>query len=183
VHDHGVAGSVGDLPMLGVVVVAAAYALLRERRRQQHHVAAGAAPAAPAAGSDPWLLVLGGASVVAAVIHAVVCPEPFQEYWRFGVFFLVTAVAGLGYAAWVVARPSRRLLRVGVAANLAIVALWLVTRLVGLPLGPEAGATEPFGALDLAASSAELVAAAIAAVLLAAPRRRGSRLLGSPATS
>lgn len=166
-HDHGMSGTLTDLPMLVVPVVAAAAALVYERRRQQRHAVTGAASAAPVTrrGSG-WLYVLAVASFVAGVVHAVVCPEHFQEYWVFGAFFLATAVAGIGYAVWVLARPARWLLRAGVVANVGIVALWLSTRLIGLPLGPDAGQTEAFGVMDLVASSAEICAAVAAVMLL-----------------
>lgn len=109
---------------------------------------------------------VSAASLVAAVVHALVAPEHFAESPLYGWFFVTTAVAGAGYAVAVVVRPSRRLLLSGAAANAAIVGLWLITRLVAVPLGPGAGETEPFGAADLIASAAELVAVAAAALAL-----------------
>ena len=148
VHEAGLTG----LPMLLLPVLAGGAAVVRDRRPD----------------AQPWLLVLAASSVVAAVVHLWVAPEHFGESALYGAFFLATAVAGFGYAAWILARPTRRLLLAGTAANTAIVGLWLVTRLVAVPLGPGAGETEPFGALDVLASGAELVALVVCLVALLA---------------
>jgi hypothetical protein len=55
------------------------------------------------------------------------------------------------------AAPARPLLLFGVAGNLTIVILWLVTRTSGIPLlGPHAGDVEEVGALDLLCTLAEV---------------------------
>jgi hypothetical protein len=154
-HEAGVS----SLPVLLVPVLAAGAALVRERRTP----------------TPPTILLLAAASVVAAAVHAIVSPEHFAESALYGWFFVATAVAGFGYAAWIVLRPSRWLLLAGIAGNAAIVGLWLFTRLVAVPLGPGAGETEPFGVLDVIASTAELVALAAAAVAM----RRGDATSGS----
>jgi hypothetical protein len=147
-----------SLPMLLVPLLAAGAALVRERRTR----------------TAPLVVVVAAASVVAAAVHALVAPEHFAESPLYGWFFVVTAVAGLGYAAWVVLRPSRWLLLSGAAANAAIVGLWLFTRLVAVPLGPGAGETEAFGALDVIASVAELVSLAAASLALIRPSTQHS---------
>ena len=74
-------------------------------------------------------------SAAAAGIHAAVGPTHFEEGLLIGSFFAVAALAQLGWAAAVLVAPSRRLLLIGAVGNLAIVALWLATRTVGLPFG------------------------------------------------
>lgn len=50
----------------------------------------------------------------------------------------------------------------GVAGNAAIVALYLATRTVGIPLfGPEAGEVEPVGVIDVISKVAELTLIAV----------------------
>lgn len=164
-HDAGLS----LLPSLLLPLLAAGAALLRERRTR----------------TAPLVVVAAAASVVAAVVHAIVVPEHFGESPLYGWFFVLTAVAGFGYAFWLGLRPSRSLLLAGAAANAAIVALWIFTRVVEVPLGPGAGQTEPVGMLDVIASVAELTA--LAAVVVAvwrggaawAPRLRQARWLPS----
>ena len=76
-------------------------------------------------------------SLLAALIHLWVTPEHFEEWWGYGAFFLVTALAQALYAPLVVVWPTRIVLLLGIGGNLAIVVLYLLTRTVGIPLfGP-----------------------------------------------
>jgi hypothetical protein len=109
------------------------------------------------------------AGVGAAGVHFVVMPEHFEEATMYGLFFAFAATAQLVYSAWLLVRPSRALLAVGAFGNIAIIGLWLVTRLIGIPLGPGAGTTEAFGGLDLLATGFELTVAIGAIILI---RRR-----------
>ena len=154
-HDAGIAG----LPQLLVPVLLGGAAVVRGRY-----------PAAPRP-----LVGLAAASAIAAVVHVWVAPEHFAESALYGTFFVATAIAGFLYAAWVLVRPSRALLLTGAVGNAAIVALWLVTRLVAVPLGPGAGETEPFGALDVLASGAEMVAFLLCVMLLRQRLTTGQR--------
>jgi hypothetical protein len=99
------------------------------------------------------------AGVAAAAVHVVVMPDHFEESTLYGTFFATAAVAQFGYSALLLTRPSRSLLAAGVLGNAAIFLLWLITRTVGIPLGPAAGTTETFGGLDVLASVFELTIA------------------------
>jgi hypothetical protein len=54
-------------------------------------------------------------------------------------------------------RPSRPLITAALVGSGLVIVLWLISRLVGVPIGPDHGATEPFGILDVLASAAEVV--------------------------
>jgi hypothetical protein len=98
--------------------------------------------------TEPAVVPLAFLSAAAAIVHFGVLAEHMREYWLFGLFF---AGAGLAQMAWALAvsyRPSPRLLAVGVAGNTLIVATWVVSRTVGMPLGPEAGTPESVGFPD-----------------------------------
>ena len=118
-------------------------------------------------GTDADLLrAVAALSLLAATVHAWGVPEHFGEWWGYGTFLLVlAAVQGL-YALGLLRRPSRTYLLLGVAGNLAVVILWLVTRTTGIPLlGPHAGEIEGVGGLDLACTLAEVcVVAALGAL-------------------
>jgi hypothetical protein len=96
----------------------------------------------------PVLLVAAACSVGAAAIHAVVCPEHLHEGLLYGGFFAVATGAQLVWAWLAIHHPQRWVLAAGLTGNLAIIGLWLITRTVGIPLGPEAGEVEAIGALD-----------------------------------
>jgi len=102
------------------------------------------------------LYAAAGFSLVAAIVHLWATPEHFEEWWGYGAFFLVSAVAQAAYAALLLARPSQRFLIAGIVGNSAIVLLYLVTRTLGIPFfGPEAGVVEGGGALGVIATASE----------------------------
>lgn len=107
--------------------------------------------------ASPALMTAAVASIGAAVVHLVVIPEHFHEAAVYGAFFVVAAVCQLGGAGLLVARRSRLLALLVAAGNALIVVLWILTRVVGIPLGPEAGVVEPVGGLDVLATTSELV--------------------------
>lgn len=113
----------------------------------------------------PWLAA--ALSLAAAGIHFAVAPEHFDEYWLFGWFFIVVAWLQAIWALALVGFASRRLVLIGgISLNVAVVGLWLWTRTIGVPVGPDSGATEAFGWADIAASGLEVGTAVVAAALL-----------------
>jgi len=91
-------------------------------------------------GRERTLYAAAALSLLAALVHLWVAPEHFEEWWGYGVFFVVAAAAQILYVPIVVLLPTRIVLLLGIAGNLAIVVLYLLTRTVGIPLfGPEAG--------------------------------------------
>jgi hypothetical protein len=50
----------------------------------------------------------------------------------------------------------------GAAASVLVALLWLATRTIGIPIGPEAGEKETFGFRDVACSTAEVLVAVFA---------------------
>lgn len=108
-------------------------------------------------GPSPALTVIALASLGSAGVHIAVTPEHFEEATSYGVFFTVAAVVQLTYSLLLLLRPSGVLVATGVVGNLALISLWLVTRTVGLPIGPDAGGAEAFGPLDSLASGCEAV--------------------------
>ena len=111
-------------------------------------------------------LVAALASAGAGTIHLVLAEPHFDEWWGFGVFFVGAGAVQIAWAALAATYPSRQLLVIGAIGNAAIVFVWLLTRTTGLPIGPDAGATEAVGSADLAATSFELVLVAAAVLLL-----------------
>lgn len=97
------------------------------------------------------------ASLAAAGIHAAVAPSHLDERTLFGAFFIAAAVVQCAWAAAVLDRPSAWVLRVGLHLNAALIALWAITRTVGLPFGlmPE---PHPVGGWDVACVAWQAVA-------------------------
>jgi hypothetical protein len=59
---------------------------------------------------------------------------------------------------------------VGALGNVGILALYVLTRTVGIPLGPSSGAIEPVGVIDVVAKTSEVLAVVALVVLLVKTR-------------
>jgi hypothetical protein len=115
-------------------------------------------------------------TAAAAVIHFAVAGQHFQEYWLYGVFMLVVAWLQLLWAAAAIARPSRLLLACGVILNVAVVAVYIVTRTAGDVIGPGASSPEQAGFGDVLCTVLEaIVAAGCAWLLIARTDRQAGR--------
>jgi len=118
------------------------------------------------------LYTVASLSLLAALIHLWVMPEHFQEWWGYGMFFLVATIAQVVYIPLLLRWPNRSVFLLGIAGNSAIVLLFLFTRVVGVPLfGPEAGEVEGVGIIDVCATSSEVaIVVALGCVGAVAPR-------------
>ena len=114
-----------------------------------------------------WLLV--ALSLGAGVIHFAVSGEHFDLGWRHGTFFAVTAWFQLSWAVAIMVRPNRRVLAVGVAANLAVIATWAMSRIWGVPVGPGAWEPEPVALADALATGLEAGIVVISLAVLLRP--------------
>jgi hypothetical protein len=117
----------------------------------------------------PYLLGLAALSVGAAAIHFAVVFEHFAEYALYGVFFLVISWAQMIWPAVLLWRPSRLWLRLGIAGNAIVIAVYVASRTVGLSFGPDLHRPEQAGALDVVSSVLEFVLIVGCAALLWRP--------------
>ena len=74
------------------------------------------------------------------------CPANNALY---GVFFLVLSWAQLIWPAVLLWRPSRLWLWLGIVGNAIVIAVYVASRTVGLPFGPDLHNAESVGALDV----------------------------------
>lgn len=118
-----------------------------------------------------------GLSIAAGVIHAVAMVDHFSHWWAYGVFFLVITYAQVLWGIWMYRHPhDRRVLVAGAVGNLLIVGVWIVSRTVGVPIGPDTWNPERVGAMDIMASLDQIVLALIVVTLVAPAGRLGRRL-------
>ena len=113
-----------------------------------------------------WQIGLALTSLAAGAIHFAVTGDHVQAGIAFGLFFAALAWAQVLWAVGILMMPTRLLLAAGAAGNLAVVAIWVVSRTTGLPFGPAAGTAEPVGVADVAATTLELLIVTGAALLL-----------------
>ncbi|MGH2462475.1 MAG: hypothetical protein ACRDFZ_02470 [Candidatus Limnocylindria bacterium] len=102
-----------------------------------------------------WLRVLGAMLAVAAgVLHLAQIGVHLEEGWPVAGFFATTGVAQVGVGAWLL-RPRRRAwLRATMVGSAGVIAVWIVSRTIGLPF-VEGGEPEPVGIADAFASLLE----------------------------
>jgi hypothetical protein len=118
----------------------------------------------------PYLLgSLAALSVGAAAIHFAVVFEHFAEYTLYGVFFLVISWAQVIWPAVLLWRPSRLWLWLGIAGNAVVIVVYVASRTVGLPFGPDLHNAESVGALDVVSCVLEFGLIVGCAVLLWRP--------------
>jgi len=116
-------------------------------------------PSAPASAprvSDP-LYVACGVTWGSGLVHLVAAVDHYGESRLFAALFVLSAVLQLvaGYA--ICRRPSPRVFAASIVLSLGIAAVWLASRTVGLPIGPEHWQPEEIGALDVICTADELV--------------------------
>jgi len=117
--------------------------------------------------------VAAGLSLAAAGMHLWVLEAHLQEWWAYGAFFLAAALGQAAFAVLILRATPPWLLLTGIAGNLAIVAMYVLSRTNGPPLGPHAGRPEAAGLLDVACTVAEL--GVIVALLGLLPARLAQR--------
>ena len=115
-------------------------------------------------------LVLAVALLASAAIHLAVTPEHLTEWSSAGLFFILLSAAEIAVAALMFTRLRQRaVLIAAVVISIAPLVIWLYSRTVGLPFGPEAGTPEAIGLPDIAACALEIAALLVALILLQAP--------------
>ncbi len=106
-------------------------------------------PPAPAASpiSRPHLWAASFATET-GLLHVIAGQDHFQEWWGYGVFFLVVSLCQFVGGAMLLFKSGRGLYWAGIAGTVVVLAVWTVSRTVGVHIGPDSAAPEPIGLLD-----------------------------------
>jgi hypothetical protein len=115
--------------------------------------------------------VLAAGLLGAAAVHAAVVPEHFDEWTAAGGFFVLLTVAEVAAAVLMVTRRQWAV-PVSVAVSAGPLLLWLWSRTLGMPFGPEPWLPEAVGLADLAACALELTTLVLAVALTSTRRSR-----------
>ena len=132
--------------------------------------------AGPDAIPRPWATILRWAAALtlacAAAIHASVIEEHYREWVLEGLFFIALAAVEALLAVAIGAGSATAAYRAAIALSLGTVALWTVSRTLGVPVGPQPWVPEPVGRADAIATLLELTTGTVLAPLvLPAPGR------------
>ncbi len=132
----------------------------------------GADGALPYTHTEVLLLLTAVVLVIDALIHVGAAVDHWAESHLYTVAFALLA-AGQGTLAVLVFRgPGRRVLLGGCAFQLSIVALWVASRTVGVPIAPAPWVPEHVGVADAIETAGECVTALTLACIALAARRR-----------
>lgn len=119
------------------------------------------------------LLTLG-----AAAIHFAAVPEHFSLYLPYGIFFVLLGAAQVALAVLLLVAPSRRLYGIALAGTLVVIAIWLTSRTLGMPIGPRPWRPEEMALPDTAATLMESISCVLFVLRLRrlSPRRGRVRI-------
>ncbi len=136
---------------------------------------------------EELLRLAAGLSLATGVVHLLVSPDHLAEWWGYGFFFILAGLGQIAYGLvlfllpWLVDDTGAffrgqvpgipPVFAWAAAGNSMIVALWLVTRTAGIPVGPQAGVVEPLDFVSVAVTVTEVALAGLLVVL--AQRSRG----------
>jgi hypothetical protein len=119
-------------------------------------------------------------SIAAGAINLAAAATVGRDSAQNLAFFVVVGAAQLVWGAVALARAPRWWLALGAVGNLVVVATWLVSRTVGLPVGEYAGMQLPVGFPDGLATALEAVVVVGAAALLVRGRGPARSVARSP---
>lgn len=133
------------------------------------------AASSPAAEPDPSsariLTAIALAGIGAGAVHVAAAATLGTDGAEYLAFFAVVAAAQIAWGVVALARAPRWWLALGALGNLLVLATWVVSRTVGLPVGDEAGIALPVAFPD--ALTAVLEAAIVLGAVTLTVRGQG----------
>jgi hypothetical protein len=119
----------------------------------------------------PMRVLLAALSAGAGAIHIAMVSSHAEEWPLEGVAFAVVGALQIIFALLVLVRPSAHLLRAACLANVGLIALWIVSRVSGFPIGPDEGIPHDAAFVDVTAVILETLVVLLGYELLTRPGR------------
>jgi hypothetical protein len=118
-------------------------------------------------GAWRWTLrVVAVACLLGAEVVHTSAVDAHRHWALAGAFFLAISAVEGALAVGLSVLPSRKLYITSIGVSAATVAIWLVSRTSGLPIGPGAGVPEAVGAADAISTFLEVLTVAVLFPLL-----------------
>jgi hypothetical protein len=111
-------------------------------------------------------------SLGAAWIHFAFVESHWRDWWAYGAFFLACGVGQALFVPAILRWPRTGVVLTGIAGNLAIIGMYVMSRTKGIPMGPHARVVEKATAIDLACTGLEIVLVGVLVVMLGRTGRR-----------
>jgi hypothetical protein len=140
----------------------------------------------PERGPAIVLTAIALSSIAVGAIHLAAAATLGRDSAQNLAFFGVVAAAEIAWGTVALIRAPRWWLALGIVGNLAVMATWIVSRTVGLPVGVYAGVRLPVGVPDaLATALGAVIVIGAAALILRdrVPARAPARSLGATAAT
>jgi hypothetical protein len=113
------------------------------------------------------LMLVAGLSFIGGLIHVGAAVDHWAEFHLYTLVFSCIAVVQAGWAVTILRGASRGVLTLGCVFQLGVVALWAVSRTVGVPIAPQVWTPEEIGVADVIATAGEFATVlAVSSVLL-----------------
>jgi hypothetical protein len=125
--------------------------------------------------SETALLLVASLTFVGGLIHVGAAVDHFGEFPLYTLVFCLLAAGQMTWAAMLLRRPSRRVMLLGCAFQLGIVALWALSRTVGVPIAPRAWVPEKIGVADLVETIGEIASVIAVLCVVSSPHGRLAR--------
>lgn len=117
-------------------------------------------------------LAAAALSLAAGWIHFAYVSSHWQNWWAYGMFFLVAGVFQALFAPAMLKWPTRWTALAGIAGNLGIIGMYVMSRTYGIPAGPHIGVVEKATAIDLSCTAGEIALVAILLGMVGTTSRR-----------
>lgn len=120
----------------------------------------------------PAVWAAAALSLLAGWSHMAYLGTHFHQWWAYGVFFAAAGAGQAAFAAVLLRWPRASVALIAIVGNLAIIMMYVISRTVGVPLGPDAHVVEYGSAPDLLTTAAEVVLVCVLLALVEARTRR-----------
>ena len=121
--------------------------------------------------SRPDRVLLSALAAGSGVIHLVMVRSHASAWPPEGIAFGLVGALQLAIAVQLLWRPTERILRLACLATVAFIGAWVVSRIWGLPIGPEAGHAHDASFVDVTCVLLEAAFVVVGYELLALPER------------
>jgi hypothetical protein len=118
------------------------------------------------------VLLSGVLSLTAGWIHFAFVSSHWEFWWAYGAFFLACGLFQSLLAPALLRWPGSWTALVGIAGNVAIIGMYLYSRLVAIPMGPHKGVLERVQATDLICTAAEVALVGVLLGIVGPAKRR-----------
>jgi len=120
----------------------------------------------------PAVWAAAALSLLAGWAHMAYLGTHFHQWWAYGVFFAAAGTGQAAFAAVILRWPRTSVALIAIVGNLAIIGMYIISRTVGVPLGPNAHQVEYGTAPDLLTTAAEVVLICVLLALVETSTRR-----------